>query len=466
MPDYSAHYNLTMLDIGDEFSVNNGAFLNRNISNLDQKVYLGAEGHHHDGESAVDYDPTAGPSLVLVPGSGSIPGGRTIRYRYTLVDTHGQETAASPEATITTPAPVIAPGTPTVVRSTGGILLPGNYFYVLTAYKDANSLETTAGPRAYTSLTFSSGEKTITLDLPSVPAGADGFNVYRRSPGSTRFQWLDSIAMNVATPPTEYVDDGSIAEDCNRTVPHRNTTATTNSVLVSLPGATPSLPDGFTWKIYRTYVSGDYDSSLLHHVVEETSEGSGIIEISYSDVGASTLNSKFPAFTEIAGSPTKVLLTDMAEVQGTVPIGTQVVPMLLTFTYPGAVAVATGEIIWICDFDKAQIVKTRASLGRDSTPAVQNVIADVVKYEALAPAWTTIYSDSGSRPTVPVGDMIGPQYTLVADDTQLLLNGDALTVDLVQGGGGATPTDENLVVSILLYVQVGSLTTSHVWATS
>jgi len=466
MADYSAHYNLIMLGPGENLSEDGYAFTKSNIQNLDTKAYLGAEGHRHTGVSAVSADPANPLSVHVVANTGSIPGGRTVRYKYTLVDQYGQESAPSPEAIVNTPNPVASPGAPTLVRTLDGTLLPGNYFYMVTAYRGANTLETTPGARAYTTINFGDLAKSVDVRFPSTPSGTDGFNIYRRSPGSTRFQWLAAVAVNVATPPTSYLDDGSVAEDCNRTVPARNTTGASNAVSISLPGATPSVPDGYTWKIYRTYTNNEWDSSLLHWTVEETSEGSGIIVSSYTDIGQTTVSGKYPEHSQIAGSPDQIQLNDMAEVQGTLPVGSTIIPTTVTFTFAGPLAPESGTFLWVSEYDKAQIISARAYLGNGSTPAVQPVIVDVNKYDAnsATPGWSSIFADTASRPRVALTETIGAAYTLDVADTQILLKGDALSVDIDQAGGGATPTDANLVVSIVLYTDLGSKTVSHVWA--
>jgi hypothetical protein len=137
--------------------------------------------------------------------------------------------------------------------------------------------------------------------------------VYRKQPGGVRYDYLTSIDMDVATPPTTFVDDGTIEEDCNRTTPAQNFTNTQNQVLVTLQGfgATPpaALEAGITWKLYRTYVINDYSDSFLTHVT------SGV---THQDIGEATSGPIPSAGIEITNPP-KVLLTDGAEVQGLLP---------------------------------------------------------------------------------------------------------------------------------------------------
>lgn len=462
MSEETAHYGLTKLDPSENISANDWAFTGKNIDRLDYLTYLGAEGHHHDGVSAAALDPTLPVQVTLVPGAGNIPGGRILRYRYSLVDLHGAETAASPEITLSTPAAVSPPQAPSLLRGTSGTLIQGNYFYTLTAYTTVNTLETTPGPRAYTTC-IALSTNSITLTLPSLPNGAKGFNIYRRRPGSMRFQYLDSVDMDVATPPTTYVDSGSATEDCNRTVPQLNNTAASNSVIVTLPGATPTVPAGYTWKLYRSYTSGAWGSTLLHWTVEETSEGSGIITPTYTDVGSATVTGTPPERSEIAGSPDLVQLTDATEVQGTLPPGRNVVPVVLNFTQAGLVTVQNGTFLWVNEYDEFSIVSVRASLGVDFAPSTTPVIADVLVYRGATPTWMSIIDDTGNRPSVPVGEMIGLKYDLVSPDLISIATGEALRVDVIQAGGGATPTDYNLMVTVVGFARYGSTTTSLVF---
>ena len=267
----TVHYGLTQLDPGESFSANDYAFTQRNIADIDTKLYLGVEGHKHNGDGPAVTDPVSPPTVTLISGAGSIPAGRTVRYKFTWVDPDGQETAPSPEITVNTPNPITVPLRPGITSAqTGGFLMPGNYYYALSAYKTSSSMETAVGDRAYVTLTQATSTNLVTLALPTLPSGATGFNVYRRSPGETTFHFLATIDMTGPTPPSTYLDDGTITENCNRSAPRINTTGGANTVVVTIPGATPVVPPGFTWKLYRTYVSGDYDSSLMHWVVEQT----------------------------------------------------------------------------------------------------------------------------------------------------------------------------------------------------
>jgi len=122
-------------------------------------------------------------------------------------------------------------------------------------------------------------------------------------------------------------------------------------------------------------------------------------------------------------------------------------------------AVTTGTSVWRCPFDKAQIQDISATLGRGFAAASTNVIIDVNKFDTddVTPSWTTIYTTQANRPNVAVGDQVG---TPTIPDIINVTKNDMLSIDIDQTGGGATPTDEDLIVTLYMYVQSGSLTTT------
>lgn len=462
MSSNTEHFQLLRMRPGESFSQNDGQFLDADRQTIDRELWFGRV-HHHNGAAAVDATPDTEPSLELSESGGSIPAGTRVYYKFSYVDENGAESGASPEAFVDTPAAVGTPNAPTVVLSTtGGSLLPGTYFYVLSAYTGANTNETRALNYANVSIPTGTTTNLVTLTLPTLPAGADGFNVYRRRPGTTKYFYVGSIDMDVATPPTTFVDDGSLTEDCDRTLPVRNSTNSENSVTVCIPGATPVVPEGYTWKLYRTYVSADWSVSLLHHVVEETTEGSGIIAPCHEDTGIATEAGSPVSSSQTLPAPSKVDLTDGDEVQGRLPMS-QVsgYPHEASFLYRGFLQVTEGFAIWMCPFPNFRILSCRAALGKGSAPASQQVIVDVNKGTATAtPVYTTIYTTQANRPRVQVGQQIGQPTT---PDVIEMVAGESLTVDIDQHGAGATPTDEDLTVTIFGIIYGFTDTDSVVW---
>lgn len=309
MTDYTDRYKLLRLT-EDDLSVDSFKFSDADRVLMDTLFYLGVEGHHHTGGAASGTAPDTAPNLTLDTTTGSIPASTRVYYKFTYVDGSGIETSPSPESYVDTPSLINEPAAPTLLTSTtGGSLQPGNYFYALSAYQTYTTVETAAENSAYISVPYLTSTNTITIDLPILPSGATGFNVYRRGPQNTGYRYLTSVDLNVATPPTTFVDNGSYTEDQDRPLPTTNGTTSFNSVEVAIPGATPSLPLGYSWRIYRTYVSGDYTNSLL---TTSTS-------LTYTDLGAATSVGQPPSAGTSVGSPSKILLTNAAEVQGTLP---------------------------------------------------------------------------------------------------------------------------------------------------
>jgi hypothetical protein len=245
-----------------------------------------------------------------------------------------------------------------------------------------------------------------------------------------------------------WIDDGTLEGDCDRSLPATNRTANTNAVEIVYPGATPAIPDGWSWRIYRTAIPSDWNRSAL---TDLTPAGSpAYTPVSFVDIGAGTQTGAPPAVAQQINAPPKINLTDAAEVTGTLPSGRVAVPHIVTFTASGPLEPTPGSFTWVNDFDQADIISVRAYLGIDSTPAATDVVVDVNRY--TAGTWASIFDDGPTRPTIGVGQNIGqPSVPLHAH----LNVGDALSVDIDQAGGGATPTDHDLTINILLYVQDG-----------
>ena len=449
---------LQKLDPGDDLSEDSYAFVSRDRDLLDALLEYSVEEHRHTGLTASETVLDA-PSLSLDTTTGGIPGGERVRYKYSLVDADGFETAASAESYIDTPESVLEPSAPVLTNDdAGGTHIPGQYFYVLSAYQDFTTSETLATSPGSIYVPPVTSTNAITIQLPELPDGATGFNIYRRAPGAIKYFFLASVDMDVATPPEEYVDDNTVDEDCDRSLPVENSTYSTNTITVSFPGATPVVPDGYTWKIYRTYTSDEYSNSFLHWVVEETFEDSGIIAPTYDDEGEGTGIGSPPTSGNSHGTPPKISLTDAAEVDGVLPPGLNVVPFEVTFGQPGALVETEGEFVWRFPFDYGLIISCTATLGKNSYPSSTDVIVDVNIYRPAeaTPGWTSIYSDNASiQPRVLVGEFYGdPAFPDIVD----VVEGDMFTIDIDQTGGGATPTDADLTLTMYMLVQSESRT--------
>lgn len=455
MADFTDHYSLSKLNGQNGALSDDGykhTYADREI--IDHYLWLGAEGHHHTGSVGVIEEPDTEPQLALSTTGGTIPAGTRVFYKYTYVKSTGEESAASPEAFIDTPDAIEEPASPTLTYAqTGGVLQGGNYYYVLTSYVDASIQETKAENPAFVTLPATTATNAIFLELPEFAEGQTGFNVYRRKPGQTKYFFLTSVITETATPPTGFMDDGSLEEDCDRTLPKVNTTNSTNSITITLPGATPTVPEEYTWKIYRTYISSVWDTSFLVHVVENVTEGSTIITPTYLDVGISTQGGTFPAQSIVATAPDKVILTDGAEVQGILPFAMlSGFPIERAFFYPGTLIAGPGESTWPCPFEEAYVVGAITSLGRNTTPAATPVIADVQIDGGVT--FASVYDVQGDMPSIAVGDQVSAWAPATADSaSRHMMRGDLLSTEIIQDGGGATPTDEDLTISVVLIVK-------------
>lgn len=438
MAGSTSNYGLQKLGAGDSFATNGYKYTDADREQIDNLLKLGAETHHHTGEAASSYSLTA-PTLTLSATGGVLPAGARIWYTYTYVDANGHETGQSVEDYVDTAAPVSNPAAPTLTSiATTGTLIPGNYYYVLSAYTGSSANETQATNPNYITVPAGTNTNKVTLTLPTLPSGATGFNIYRLKPGSSGYFWLASTTSG------SYVDNGSVTDDCNRVLPTRNTTNATNKVTVALPGAVPA---DTTWKIYRTTNDGVWSNTFLKWVTEETFDGSGIIAPSYLDVGTATSLGDPPSTSQLVGSPDKLLLTDGSEVQGGLPMGLTAFPFAETWGFFGTLEITVGTSVWVCPFPAATILFCKAALGRGYAPASTSVICDVNKGTGATPTYTTIYTTQSNRPSIGVGRQIGAK---TYPDVKTLVEGDSLSVDIDQIGGGATRTDKDLTVTVYM----------------
>jgi len=311
------NFHLKKLGQGEHMSDEGYKFSDADRDTIDRLLALGAT-HHHTGASPSSYaDGLGAPTLTAHVAGGSIPAGVRVFYKVALVDPNGFESVAGPESYVDMPAAIAIPAAPALeLDDAGGTLLPGNYYYVLSAYDPLNTQETPGGQAAYFPVP-SGATNAIILHFPSPPSGATGYNIFRQKPGGSRPVYLDSVTITDGATPDNYVDDGSVTEDGNRRVPTVNSTRSQNSIDVDLPGAVSPLADGWTWRVYRTYAANSYLNSLLRWVVDETSEGSGVITTTTTDIGGGTVVGAPKDTATNPASPDKVDLA--TETTGVLP---------------------------------------------------------------------------------------------------------------------------------------------------
>lgn len=280
--------NFGLEKFGSEGSIsqNGYKFSSKDRETLDSLIYT-LFNHDHRTTDATPINDPSRPTLAA-GSSGNFLAGTTLFYKVSFRDSQGNETAASSEQSVALDPPLTAPAAPTLATAaTGGILEAGTYRYSLSYYQSAGG-ETTAQNVNSIIATTATSENTITL--PALPAAADGWKLYRKGPNDANYFYLAQIAGG-ATPPTEYVDDGSVLANCTVYRPTRNTTNGSNSVTVSLNANDLPLDSRITsWRVYRTTASGSYPSSSLVATVTSTTTESGTdLVTSYVDTGSSLL---------------------------------------------------------------------------------------------------------------------------------------------------------------------------------
>lgn len=460
MPRYSDRWGLSILGSGDSLQADGFKFADADRRLIDRLLSYAAEGHRHTGQRGDDLTPDATLSLTLFSTGGTIASGSRYYYRFTIVDEFGNESAPSPISYIDTPSTITTPTAPAISFTPGtGNLEPGGYSYVLSAYKGATTQETKATSTAFITVSGGSPTNEVTLILPALPFGAEGYNVYRKSPSGMHYLWITNIV--TPAPLVTWTDDGSISGDCDRSLPGTNRTGGTNAVAVQFPGATPSIPEGWAWRVYRSVDPNRWGRSRLKDVTPIGDPPR--IPLGFIDTGLQTVVGGPPTKAQIINAPPKINLTDAAEIQGTLPPGLLVAPHMLTFSSLGPVVEGDGTFIWVCDFDQADVMGIRLYLRQNSVPAARPVIADVVALRSSSGATPTWQSLFDTPPAIAVGENM---TDLVKPDRQHLEHGDALAANIIQAGGGATPTDYDLTINVLLYVKDGSETTSYVWTTT
>jgi hypothetical protein len=456
MASYTAHYLLKKLGQGETWADESYKFVQADRDLLDHLAWLGAEGHHHTGGGAGANAPTDALLVQLVTTSGTLPAGVRFYYKFTMVDSAGLETAASPEVFINTPSLVTSPGSPTLTyANTGGALNPGNYYYVLSAYTGTSIYETPATNPEFLSVIGTTATNAVTVTFPALPSGATGFNVYRQAPGGPGYFFITSIDMSGVNPPTNWIDTGATPPNCDRTRPTVNTTRQTNSVVLSLPGVSPTLQPGQSWRIYRTSTANDYSNSLLAEINNATQ---------YADTGTATTSGQPPSTSVAVGAPPQVQLSDSSDVQGHLPLSrVSAFPETITFSMDGDVFAMTGTTVWVCEYPQATIVGVRAALGRGYTPTSRPVIIDVNRGSGANPTMSSIFTAPADRPQIATGVQVGDRVVPTA--VTELVEGDVLTIDVAQDDTAQPPTAQDLVVNIYLHVYGWTDPLSHVWAT-
>jgi hypothetical protein len=433
VPHETPRFNLTTFDAPSDTLAHKGyKFSDADRAFLDSLLAYVVERHVHTGVAPglAETRPDAA-NLSLSATGGILPPNTPIYYQYGVVDNLGQEHLASKIASAYTTPTVTAPIPPTLSPVSGGTLNPGTYLYAISAYAPDSNRETLLSSSVAHSLV---GVGSIQVDFPTPPSGAYGFNLYRKAYTDTHFQWLARVSAQPFTAPP-YIDDGTVASDPLRAAPTTNTSSNSNSITVSVP---TTLPAGHTWRVYRTFDSANWDNTLL-----AWNGGEPVVDTGYMGDAAGSPRGASAA----VGSPPKIDLS--TETTGNLPARQISTIEVVRFNFLGGVTVGIPNWQWVNDFPLARVIALQVNLARGSTPAVQPIIIGLQRLVAPSPTWQA-YTETA---TIPVGGTVGPRVPMGAASQAIILKPkDALRVNTIQAGGGATPTDLNMVVNVIIAV--------------
>lgn len=278
------HFGLENFGAEGRISDKGYKFTNKDRQILDSLLYT-LFNHDHRAVGSLDAipNPTAYPVLTTSTSGGSLPPDTDFYYRISFVDASGNESVASASSYVRTDPKIAAPGVMTLATAdSGGTLSGGTYKYALAYYQGT---ATTRAPNIATILVgTATSTNTVTITLDTLPDGAEGWWIYRKSPGDDEYYRLATVAAGA----TQYVDDGSVNPDCTKKRPTANTTNSSNSITVAIDAVDLPLTGGVTsWRVYRTSVPEFGSRSLAATVVDTTTEGGTDLVTSWVDTGAS-----------------------------------------------------------------------------------------------------------------------------------------------------------------------------------
>lgn len=426
---------------------NHQAFVADRIS-MDRLLRIACEAHTHTGIVLSEIPPPA-PELQVSRTGGCLPPNESVHYKVAIVDIYGQERLASASASAFTPPQVATPGTPKLTADSYGSLPPGDYQYAVSAYVDAADNETAMSNIVTGSLVAPKAAWIIAPPPP--PSGADGWNLYRKAPTEIGFRRL--MTEEQGSGGFNFYDDGLELRGFERS-PDENTTNVTSSVTVDL---VEPLSPGQSAKIYRTFDSGDWETSLVAWTPT----------VPYVDQGFPTGAGYPPDVSAGVGGAPKIRLG--TDTTGALPPGLLTPTYTAMFNIRGQVQVGYWRWQWINEFDEFRLLRMRANLGRGSwADAAPVKIALDVRRNWDHEHWERF--TQYDQPLLLQIPQLANGGTLVFPDNTMpdlrLYPGDGLRVAIMQSGGGFG-TDHDLTISIVGAVRhgpkdsSGSLTPTH-----
>lgn len=412
---------LTVIPPGGDLSANGYGLTSRDPVLVD-RLLRSLMGHRHNGGVPTVEESPDPPTLANLDEVGGLLPDTTYYYRISEMRGGGLVPFESPASTSTwvhTPAGLTAPvitDDDVTVSTMGGGLAPGFYQYAVTVYDTFYTLDTNCpSPVSVMLAPLDGDEQEISISLPSLPTGADGWNIYRRVPNGLTFQLLETLVGEQVSP---FVDDGSIIED-SRVLPTRNLSAWKRSVTVTRPpGVTGD------WVVYRSRDDSNWAGSRIA-VVDSA-------EDSIPDTGLPsdflTPQDSFSAYWE----PGRVRGDEIVETA-----------QVLRFFRPGAAATGVmpgGE--WVCPFAEARLVGVGAHLAVGTTPTSQDLLYTVQQWDGSA--WDDVFSG------VIESDASGGDA--VVDPPVEFAQGDRVRVNVSQVGSGG---DVDLAVNLNIWAHPG-----------
>jgi len=282
------------------------------------EILYGLVSHQHNGSVALQ-SPTGTLVLSSASSGGYLPAATTYYIAVTYVDDVLKETAASTVVEVSTGAGISTPATPTInddatptdIQECVDGLVGGDYWYKI-AYKKGGG-ETLPSLPVYVSIpTDTTYECTIHFaSLVEVGNGADSIIVYRKIGTTGSYVKLSEIS---ASTRNYYTDNNTGIPACDVSPKAVSTINSFNTITIDWSSL--DYTEAYKVKIYATTTEGVYDTNSL---VAEVIMNAATPTTEYVWTGTARTAGKPPEITHCYPSPSKILLTGGAEVQGILP---------------------------------------------------------------------------------------------------------------------------------------------------
>lgn len=419
---------------------------------IDRILWEASTGHRHDGATvgSASAPSTADVDVTLQPTEGFLPSATEVFYRWTNVSAAGLESLPSDVVSLVTPSGLAIPDPPNVTKLvSGGTCAPGAYVYRITAWRGAYTYDSLGSTPVVANLLLTDGtSQQVVLTFPSLPSGADGFNVYRQLPNSTVMQYMTTInAPDIGDP---WYDTGAASPLPTVTYRNQDLSATGASILLE---ADSPVPSGEKIRLYRSFVN---DTNWVDTFIGELDTGTS----TYEDLGGPSSTGTPPSIAFTYSNPGAVDIVTETEgdlpadrISGFVDIEAQtdgVLPMervqgfmqVVDFHQDGPAALGTVGKEWLVPYTKIRPVALTMSLPVGSVPDTDDLIVDLELYNGAT--WDVVYTaqiavDASEVQLDVLGDLSQDEFDL----------GDRLRFTVTQVGGGGN-TDEDLSVQLVM----------------